>query len=305
MKSIPVADPNITKRKSMIAVRNGFSDEKGISAVSHQIQLTEFDYRTRIILSNKIFSAMELFFNTANERQQLSHLFCRSILSEVFMERTTLPEGKIFVWRVIFDDIHNVIINAPYNEVLDIIWYISNWLNIQMKKYFPIFCEIINNAFETECVGYRFVSGKIVEITDSTEIDAIEEAANSQFDGCRNHINNAIGFLADRDKKDYKNCVKESISAVESICKVITQNDHATLGDALKELEKKRGLKGPLKAAFEKLYSYTNDKGGVRHADGLFVSEVDFEEAKFMLVSCSAFVNYLIAEYGKIDGDKQ
>ena len=65
-------------------------------------------------------------------------------------------------------------------------------------------------------------------------------------------------------------------------------------------LEKKRGLKGPLKVAFEKLYSYTNDKGGVRHADGLFVSEVSFEEAKFMLVSCSAFVNYLISEYGKI-----
>ena len=51
------------------------------------------------------------------------------------------------------------------------------------------------------------------------------------------------------------------------------------------------------------LFGYTSDEGGIRHAEGLFVSEVSFEEAKFMLVSCSAFVNYLISEYGKIKRD--
>ena len=48
-----------------------------------------------------------------------------------------------------------------------------------------------------------------------------------------------------------------------------------------------------------KLYGYASDKGGIRHAEGLFESDVTFEEAKFMLVSCSAFINYLIAEFGK------
>lgn len=305
MKTMPVEKPNMTKRKSMIAVRNGFSDEKGLADINHQLQLTEFDDRTRMIISNRLFTALEIFFSDKNGRsrydsQQLSHLFCCSILSEVFMERTALAQGHVFVWRAVFDRIHDVIMNAPYNEVLDIMWFISSWLKCQMETIFPIFCKMINDTFETECVGYRFVDGRIVAITDQEEIDTIEKATLSGFVGCRTHISNAVGFLADREKKDYKNCVKESISAVESICKVITQNDHATLGDALKELERKRGLKGPLKSAFEKLYSYTNDKGGVRHAEGLFVSEVSFEEAKFMLVSCSAFVNYLISEYGKI-----
>ena len=101
-----------------------------------------------------------------------------------------------------------------------------------------------------------------------------------------------------------KSAIKESISAVESICCIIAKKTNASLGDALKTLESKRNLKGQLKSAFEKLYNYTNsDKGGIRHAEGLFVSEVSFEEAKFMLVSCSAFVNYLIAEYGKIEKD--
>ena len=110
----------------------------------------------------------------------------------------------------------------------------------------------------------------------------------------------AVVILADRDNKDYKNCIKESICAVESMCQIITKNDKATLGQALKSL-KDSGLKihPALEAAFSKLYGYTSDEGGIRHCEGMFESDVSFEEAKFMLVSCSAFVNYLIAESGK------
>lgn len=45
--------------------------------------------------------------------------------------------------------------------------------------------------------------------------------------------------------------------------------------------------------AFAALYGYTSDSGGIRHSlleDDISVS---FEDAKFMLVSCSAFINYL------------
>lgn len=41
------------------------------------------------------------------------------------------------------------------------------------------------------------------------------------------------------------------------------------------------------------------DQGGVRHAEHEAESIVTFEEAKFMMVTCSAIVNYLVAEYGK------
>ena len=48
-----------------------------------------------------------------------------------------------------------------------------------------------------------------------------------------------------------------------------------------------------LKGAFSKLYGYTSDASGVRHAGELGGKDSTFEEAKFMLVSCCAFVNYL------------
>ena len=54
-----------------------------------------------------------------------------------------------------------------------------------------------------------------------------------------------------------------------------------------------------MKAAFEKLYGYTSDASGVRHAGKLGGPDSTFEEAKFMLVSCSAFVNYLIGVWAK------
>ena len=50
-----------------------------------------------------------------------------------------------------------------------------------------------------------------------------------------------------------------------------------------------------LKLAFKKLYGYTNDKDGIRHSL-MDKDTIDFEDAKYMIVSCSAFVNYVIAK---------
>lgn len=195
-----------------------------------------------------------------------------------------------------------VFFEASYNEVLDLLWFIGKWLhnNIISPNHKSLFYKKINDVFEQEYVGYRFVDGRIIPITDKQEIGEIEEACRNRYEGCRSHLKKAVVFLADRDNKDYKNCIKESICAVESICQVITKNDKATLGQALKSL-KDSGLKihPALESAFSKLYGYTSDEGGIRHCEGMFESDVSFEEAKFMLVSCSAFVNYLIAESGK------
>ena len=158
----------------------------------------------------------------------------------------------------------------------------------------------INKIFQQEYVGYRFIDGEITPISDEVEVAEIEQSLDIEFQGCRSHIKKAISFLSDREKPDYKNCIKESISAVESICQIIIGKDSATLGKALKVLEGKGVvLHSALKNAFSSLYGYTSDEGGIRHAEGLFESNVTFEEAKYMLVSCCAFVNYLIAEYGK------
>jgi hypothetical protein len=94
--------------------------------------------------------------------------------------------------------------------------------------------------------------------------------------------------------------VRNSIHAVESIA-VRLAPDSTTLGPALADLESKGHLHGALKAAFAKLYGYTSDEKGVRHAlvygDEANVDEAD---ALFMLGACASFVSFLLVRGGLI-----
>lgn len=298
------------QRKSMINVRSCFSESIGKYKCAMEMQYDDFDSRTRTLISNKLYEILEFYMDGKSSLCCSGHIgssdtlkerFCKALLSDVFNQSTVLEYGDSFDWRRVFKRIQMVIRNAPFNEVLDVLWYINDWVEKSYYSYTTYFSEEFNKLFETEYVGYRFVDGKIVAITDKCEIEEIEQACNVPYSGCKAHIEKAVGFLADREHKDYKNCIKESISAVESICQIIVGDDKATLGEAIAKL-KDNGINihQALGKAFSKLFGYTSDEGGIRHAEGLFVSEVSFDEAKFMLVSCSAFVNYLIAEYSKI-----
>ena len=111
------------------------------------------------------------------------------------------------------------------------------------------------------------------------------------------HINKAIELFSNKQSPDYENVIKESITAVETMCSIIVGNK-TTLGEALKELEDNGvNIHPSLKTAFSKLYGYTSDGNGIRHAGDIGGKNSTFSEAKFMLISCSAFVNYLIENY--------
>lgn len=59
------------------------------------------------------------------------------------------------------------------------------------------------------------------------------------------------------------------------------------------------GVRHPaLSESLGKLYAYTNDGDGIRHS---LKDEktVDSEDALFMLVTCSAFINYMSAKARK------
>lgn len=161
------------------------------------------------------------------------------------------------------------------------------------------FVKILNSTFKRLDYAYRVVNDQIVEITDQEEIAAIEEAVK-QTSAIKTHLSEALKLMSNRQAPDYRNSIKESISAVEALCREIT--GESTLGDALRVWEKK-SVKIPtfLKSGIEKLYIYTNDKRtGIRHSLMDDKEAPNFEEAKFMLVSCSAFVNYIQGKRGEV-----
>lgn len=151
----------------------------------------------------------------------------------------------------------------------------------------------INDVLENENSGYRLIDGKIVPITDEGEITEIQEAIDENSDsGVAEHLKTALKHLSDKTSKDYRNSVKESISGVEAYVRAITEKNE--LGPALKELQNKKIIiPEVLKQGFEKIYGWTCGSDGIRHAIMDGANPVDMAEAKFMLVACSAFINYL------------
>lgn len=156
----------------------------------------------------------------------------------------------------------------------------------------PVFEKNLNSFLERELSGYRSINGSIVPIASEHEKVAIEAAFSTSYQSVNEHIVKALGFLGKKPEPDYPNSIKESVSAVESACKLIS-GEKGDLDKALAILSGK-GLHPAMKGAFSKLYGYASDADGIRHAMLDKDSASGFSEAKYMLVTCSAFVNYLI-----------
>jgi hypothetical protein len=126
----------------------------------------------------------------------------------------------------------------------------------------------------------------------------IEQALNEARGPDQTHLRRALELLSNRESPDYRNSIKESISAVESLAAGIAGAEKGTLGQLIMKLEVGIGLHPALKAAFSNLYGYTSDEGGIRHALMENVT-IRFDDAKFFLVVCSAFINYVKAKIQK------
>lgn len=275
-----------------VHLRGGFSDRNGILKENDQMQIDNFDERTRVTLINATSSVIDHVKAVSNVYK--FDKFLKSLLAEVYLMEVdwSSPCDLRTVIPVICDTIRT----DSFNSVLTLIEFLENTISENFK--IPV-APFYNHVFEKEYVGYRFVDGQIAPITNETEISAINEASSSQYKEINDHLEKAIRLLSDRNSPDYKNSIKESISAVERMCSIIIGKS-ATLGDALKKLESSGLTIHPaMKAAFEKLFGYTSDSSGIRHAGQLGGADSTFEEAKFMLVSCSAFVNYLIGVSAK------
>jgi hypothetical protein len=158
----------------------------------------------------------------------------------------------------------------------------------------------INAILESEHSGYRFVGGHLAPITSEIELVAISEAIDELnikgIGAAQVHLQKAIELFSKRPNADYANSIKESISAIESIAKILGADKGGGLSIALRELAKKSSIHPSLVAGFERLYGYSSDEKGIRHALLESGEEIKFEEAKYMLVACSAFSTYLISK---------
>jgi hypothetical protein len=156
--------------------------------------------------------------------------------------------------------------------------------------------EYYNFIFERERSGYRFVAGVLSPISSVTELEKVSQALASnkkQSLPAQRHLEAAVQLMSKRPSPDYRNAIKEAISAVESICIILGGEKGDSLKEALKALDRKTSIHPSLREAFIKMYGYTSDENGIRHAM-LEVPNIEFADAKYMVVACSAFMNYVV-----------
>lgn len=183
---------------------------------------------------------------------------------------------------------------TPWWKILNLIEYTIDYLEEEQSESIKHeFINSINSDFERLNFAYRIVDDCVAEITSEQEIKSIETTIEESTDNIAMHLNEALKQYSSKESPNYRNSIKESISAVEALNRQIT--GEKTLN--FKKMEDK-GLKVPsvLIDAFKKLYGYTNEETtGIRHSlldsSGEYVPGAD--EALYMLVTCSAFINYL------------
>ncbi len=274
-----------------------FSERQGLSKVKSTIQLDYVDQALR----NAIWDHYSIYVFKRGFRFETF-----GIETTVHLEQWVRPYFSSLWHRLLKEPIDTCPIDhydRLYNDLRDKIQK-GNWIDVYdliefTSQYFEDddFDSSINQVLERELSGYRLISHTMSPITDKQQAASIESAigATSKYKGVNRHLITALKLLSDRKNPDHRNSIKESISAVEGICQLISNDPKAELGKALKIVESKMPIHEALRRTFLAMYGFTSDSSGIRHAM-LDIPDLHLEDSLYFLVVCSSFISYLISK---------
>ena len=183
--------------------------------------------------------------------------------------------------------------DLPFNKLFDLLQMI-----MRHRECPKSFIDNVAQTFRSCRLAYVVDTQRPVTILPAvTEqegqvlLAATKQLQTAGLAGSIRHLRRASHSI---NQSDWTGSIRESIHAVESVARQLDPKASATLGPALKSLERQGGLHPALKDAFSKLYGYTSDEQGIRHA---YLEDTEsksgLDEAVFMLSACAAFASYL------------
>ncbi len=251
--------------------------------------------------------------------------------------RELSQETRSRVWAVLHDDFHsNIFVDRTVQRRRNRVWHSivsKSWIENdfafvdqipleprqlleyckeKIKADYAIFFEFIelachlrgeefsnkiNNSLKMSGSAYRFIDGKIMPISSPESSDHFMSSYNNvvRFSkASATHLRLGAKCLTDGD---YRGAVRESIHSVESVAVQIAPGSK-TLGASLSMINNEQKLHPALKEGFSKLYGFTNDESGIRHA--LIDDRADTvgeSEALYMLGACASFADYLTRKF--------
>jgi hypothetical protein len=280
---------------------NDFYERMGIEKEEFPVQIKSMNNSLRIDLWNVYY----LFFcerltNSDRYSGHLKQIHFRVWIHFLKREVDSYPEYNLKSYINIIKDF---IKNEEWYIVYKLFEFTLSQIDDDDYQDLEIesFDTFINSKLKENNAGYTLIQNIFVPITNETEIQEVEKVFENSnlymLNGLKSHLHSAISNLSNKEKPDYRNSIKESISMVEIVARIIEPKEN-TLGKALNKLSKNQHINSTFKSAVEKLYAYTNGKNGIRHAM-MEDESINIEDARYFLIACSAFSNYLIEKAKK------
>ena len=273
-----------------------FSQRYGYSPLPEPMRLEELSTDVRRELWNKVRRLLlgKTFVVGYNRLFRSEHIeFVERVIGKVLAVEEERVETEFEASNQIF---RRIVTEGKFYTTMDLIECISNY-DVEHKQFAESVRDIFDHFsaayfFDSSCRPYRFYPKSSKEQGEATQ-HALNVLHGNKRSGSIAHLQQATAHI---NLGQYADSIAHSIRAVESVARLVDPNAAKTLGPALESLEQHGLLNhSALKEAFKKLYGYTSDEQGIRHAlleKG--VADVGLDEAVFMFGACASFAAYLV-----------
>jgi hypothetical protein len=243
-----------------------------------------------------LYHLIEMHFNQWDEKTYKAYLeLYRRICVAIRIPRNR----RVYSSTLASSAIEGLCNNCPwwhFYDICQVVWdmlHTERYYNDDWKK----FAIEVNTLFREEQLGFEFKEGKIEKV-GSGFIDAqVKEARyllkEPEFKGADQQFEKAIRALNVRPSPDKENCIKDAIGAIESVVRIITNNEKAMLDDVIRNAARRGVIPKPLDQNFIKLYAYRGNEPGVAHG-AVSESTVTIDEAELVLAMSAAMIIYLV-----------
>ena len=273
-----------------------FSQAEGLEPLPRPLQLGELSEELRSLLWRLIFEELQ---SSSSHPTMTGHRY----LEEAWF--TILYEKHVELDHLSADEYDNdlddnveatkrLITKGAWNKVFDFLQFVMRHRECPYK-----FSDKIDAILRRARAAYTVIRDgpTIMPAATPEEGAAIRNAfdvlSDGGFDGARAHLRASADAL---NEGDYAGSVRESIHAVESVARRLNADASTSLAPALRTLEQHIALHPALREGFKKIYGYTSDESGIRHALLEGQAGVDLEDAVFMIGACASFTTYLIGK---------